>query len=260
MSFLKNRTVIGVLCIVLSLLICFGVTPLFNAAVAKKVSIVRVTKDITAGEKITSDMVKAVQVGGYNLPAGVLKVEDLVVGKYADADFSAGDYILSSKVSAQPVGSAYFSNLDGKRQAISVAVQSLADGLSGKLQPGDIVSVIAPDYMKQGSTVIPQELQYVEVISVTTSSGTEANTAKTAGQQGQSTDNENNLPSTVTLLATPDQSKILAGLDADNDIHLALVYRGSTVNADRFLQTQDNVLATLYPQSSAGSDSASSEG
>jgi hypothetical protein len=27
-------------------------------------------------------------------------------------------------------------------------------GLSGKLQPGDIVSVIAPDYKKQGSTVL----------------------------------------------------------------------------------------------------------
>ena len=30
MRFLKNRTVIGVICIVLSLIICFAVTPLFN--------------------------------------------------------------------------------------------------------------------------------------------------------------------------------------------------------------------------------------
>ncbi len=28
MSFLKNRTVVGVICILLSLLICFGLTPL----------------------------------------------------------------------------------------------------------------------------------------------------------------------------------------------------------------------------------------
>ena len=27
MSFLKNRTVVGVICILLSLLICFGLTP-----------------------------------------------------------------------------------------------------------------------------------------------------------------------------------------------------------------------------------------
>ena len=30
MSFLKNRTVIGVVCILLSLVICFAVTPLFK--------------------------------------------------------------------------------------------------------------------------------------------------------------------------------------------------------------------------------------
>lgn len=31
MSFLKNRTVLGVICILLSLVICFAVTPLFNS-------------------------------------------------------------------------------------------------------------------------------------------------------------------------------------------------------------------------------------
>ena len=36
MSFLKNRTVIGVICIVLSLLICFAVTPLFNQGISQK--------------------------------------------------------------------------------------------------------------------------------------------------------------------------------------------------------------------------------
>ena len=56
MSFFKNRTVLGVLCIVLSLLICFAVTPLFNAGISQKTSIVRVTKDIKSGDQITKDM------------------------------------------------------------------------------------------------------------------------------------------------------------------------------------------------------------
>lgn len=42
MRFLKNRTVLGVLCIVLSLIICFAVTPLFNKAMSEKTEIVRV--------------------------------------------------------------------------------------------------------------------------------------------------------------------------------------------------------------------------
>lgn len=44
MSFLKNRTVVGVICILLSLLICFGLTPLFNQSVSQKAEIVRVSR------------------------------------------------------------------------------------------------------------------------------------------------------------------------------------------------------------------------
>ena len=38
MSVIKNRTVIGILCIVLSLVICFVVTPLFNKSISKKIN------------------------------------------------------------------------------------------------------------------------------------------------------------------------------------------------------------------------------
>ena len=58
MNLLKNRTVLGVICILLSLLICFGVTPLFNKTVSQKTEIVRVTKEIKAGDEITKDMVQ----------------------------------------------------------------------------------------------------------------------------------------------------------------------------------------------------------
>ena len=57
MSIFKNRTVIGVICILLALVICFGITPLFNRGISQKAEIVRVTKDIHAGELITKDMV-----------------------------------------------------------------------------------------------------------------------------------------------------------------------------------------------------------
>ena len=46
MSIFKNRTVIGVICILLALVICFGITPLFNRGISQKAEIVRVTKDI----------------------------------------------------------------------------------------------------------------------------------------------------------------------------------------------------------------------
>ena len=179
MNFLKNRVVIGVACIVLSLIICFAVTPLFNQTISEKTEIVRVVKEIRLGEEITPDMVKSVEVGAYNLPEDVVKNTDTAIGKFASADLVPGDYIIASKIAEEPAAeNAYLYNLNGEKQAISVSVKSFANGLSGKLQSGDIVSVIAPDFKKQGVTVIPPELQYVEVIAVTANSGADANTGE----------------------------------------------------------------------------------
>ena len=254
MSFLKNRTVIGVICIVLSLIICFAVTPLFNKGMSQKTEIVRVTKDIKIGDEITKDMVQIVEVGSYNLPEDVVKNTETVLGKFASADMVPGDYIISSKVADEPAAeNAYLYNLTGEKQAMSVSVKSFATGLSGKLVSGDIVSIIAPDYKKQGTTVIPPELQYVEVIAVTAGSGYDANT----GEQEDSEEKE--LPSTVTLLVTPEQSKILAMLEADGTLHVSLVYRGSKDNAAKFIEAQQAVLSKLYPSAEEESTEQSTE-
>ncbi len=256
MNIFKNRMVVGVFCIVLSLLICFGITPLFNKGISQKMEIVRVTKEIKAGAQITKDMVQNVEVGGYNLPTNVVRSKETVVGSYALADLSIGDYILSAKVSKSPAAeNAYLYNLDGSKQAMSITIKSFANGLSGKLQSGDIVSVIAPDYKKQGATVIPPELKYVEVISVTAPSGYDANT----GEQ-KATEDERELPSTVTLLVTPEQGNILASLDADGKTHLSLVYRGDQKNIKEFLDTQTKILDALYPKNSANATTLDGQG
>ena len=243
MNLFKNRTVMGIICILLSLLICFGVTPLFNKTVSQKTEIVRVAKEIKAGDEITKDMVQLAEVGGYGLPENVIRQTDTVIGKYAAADLSIGDYILNAKLSDTPAAeNAYLYNLDGTKQAISVTIKSFANGLSGKLQSGDIVSVIGADYKKQGATVIPAELKYVEVISVTASSGYDANTGA-----AKSEDDERELPSTVTLLVSPEQSKILAELEADGKLHLSLVYRGTPANTAKFITAQEKINKALYP-------------
>ena len=251
MSFMKNRTVLGIICIVLSLLICFALTPLFNQSVSQKTSIVRVVKDIKSGSEITKDMVQTVEVGGYNLPENVVHQSDSVIGKYAKADLFPGDYILTNKLSDVPAAeNTYLYSLTGEKQAISVSIKNFAQGLSGKLMSGDVVSVIAPDYKKQGSTVIPPELNYVEVIGVTASTGYDTDT----GEASENED-EKELPSTVTLLVSPEQAKLLAELEADGKLHLSLVYRGSKVNAAKFTELQDQVIEKLYPVPAEQNDS-----
>ena len=261
MKIFRNRTVIGVLCILLALIICFGVTPLFSRSASEKTEIIRVTKDIKEGNEITAEMVQTVEVGAYNLPQNLMTDKKEVVGKYATADLAAGDYILSSKLSAVPAAeNAYLYNLDGKKQAISVTIKSFATGLSGKLESGDIVTVIVADYQGKGETAIPPELQYVEVISVTASSGYDANTGEVV--------DEKELPSTVTLLVTTEQAKVLAELEQDSELHLALVYRGTPENAAKFIAAQDALIEELYaepePENSGetaeGTESKESEG
>ena len=261
MKIFRNRTVIGVLCILLALIICFGVTPLFSRSASEKTEIVRVTMDIKEGDEITAEMVQTVEVGAYNLPQNLMTDKKEVVGKYATADLAAGDYILSSKLSAVPAAeNAYLYNLDGTKQAISVTIKSFAVGLSGKLESGDIVTVIVADYQGKGETAIPPELQYVEVISVTASSGYDANTGEVV--------DEKELPSTVTLLVTTEQAKVLAELEQDSELHLALVYRGTPENAAKFIAAQDALIKELYaepkPENSGetaeGTESKESEG
>jgi len=241
MKFMKNRTAVGVLCIVVSLAICFGITPLFNRSISQKTEIVRVAKDIKVGDEITKDMVQIVAVGGYNLPENIVKTTNTVIGTYATADLAVGDYILNTKVSQTPVyENAYLYNLDGSKQAISLTIKTFAGGLSGKLQSGDIVSVIAPNYKEQGLTVIPPELKYVEVISVTASSGYDANTGE------QLSEDERELPSTVTLLVTVEQGNILAELESEGESHLSLVFRGDNEKAQQFITTQEEVIQKIY--------------
>ena len=261
MKIFRNRTVIGVLCILLALIICFGITPIFSRSASEKTEIVRVTKDIKEGDEITAEMVQTVEVGAYNLPQNLMTDKKEVIGKYATADLAAGDYILSSKLSAVPAAeNAYLYNLDGTKQAISVTIKSFAVGLSGKLESGDIVTVIVADYQGKGETAIPPELQYVEVISVTASSGYDANTGEVV--------DEKELPSTVTLLVTTEQAKVLAELEQDSELHLALVYRGTPENAAKFIAAQDALIEELYaepePENSGetaeGTESKESEG
>ena len=242
MKFLKNRTVLGVVCIALALIICFAITPLFNASKSSTMKIIRIKNDVKIGQEITSKDIEVVEVGAYNMPSEVLQKSEDVVGKYAAAEMIKGEYVLSAKISDTPASeNAYLYGLTGDKRAISITIPSFAGGLSGKLISGDIVSVIAVDHKEKGETLVPEELQYVEVIAVTDSKGNddETVTVKPDGEE------ETELPETVTLLVTPEQANILAELEAEGEIHVALVYRGTTENAQKFISAQEKYLEEL---------------
>ncbi|WP_049895180.1 Flp pilus assembly protein CpaB [Paenibacillus antibioticophila] len=239
-AFLRKRTTVGMACIVLSLILTLGIAPLLNRANSEQTTIVRLSQDVAKGALITKSDVETVRVGAYNLPSTILSSLDSVVNQYATVDMKQGDYLLPAKLSSVPLD-AYLSRLDGTKQAISVTIKNLAAGLSGKLQAGDIVTLIASDYGELRTTTSPPELQYVEVLATTTSSGLEAKQAK-----DPSTDtDEQELPSTLTLLVMPQQATLLADLENKSKLHAALVFRGDTATALTFIDKQDAYFAEL---------------
>lgn len=48
---MKNRTILGIVCIFLSLLITFGFSPLINRLLGGDMTVIRLSRDVRQGEK-----------------------------------------------------------------------------------------------------------------------------------------------------------------------------------------------------------------
>ena len=221
---IKNRTIIAIVCIFLALLLSFGVVPLLNKASSSKVEIVRLTADIKTGAMITDSVIEIVKVGEYNLPDSVIKDKSEVIGKYATADLFSGDYITPSKITVNiDTTESILNSLDNDEMAISINVD-FNTSLSGKLEVGDIVSLIT----KKEDDIA--EIPDVEVIAVTAGDGKDTN------NNTEKSDSESGLPKTVTFRANAEQATLIA-LN-DGNIHIALVHRGDKEVAQQYLNLQ----------------------
>lgn len=234
---IKSRWFLGGLCILISIGLMLGYSSMINTS-KQHIQIISVSKDIKKGDIIDSDHIDTVEVSSYNLSDDFIKTEADIVGKYADADFKSGDFVLKSKVSdtANETVNEKMTKLDGTKLSMSITLKTFASGLSDKLIAGDIVSCIVTN---ETQTAIPSELTYVEVLATTTIEGYDKSSPEDEGT--------GNLE-TATLLVTPQQAKLLASYEKNADLHLALAYRGEESAAKAFLDIQDKAL-TSNPQS-----------
>lgn len=232
---MKNRTVIGIVCIVLAVAVTFVVSPLVNKIADQKTEVVRFTTDVGHGVEIAEEHIELVKISSSALPDKALKTKDAVVGKYATADLFKGDIATESKVTDNAnTASDIMASLKGDKIAMSITINTFAGGLSGKLENGDIVSIYVTD--KDGITEIPAALKYIKVITTTTSGGIDENDVI------ENEDGSFELPTTITVLVTVEQAKILANYEENAVKHVALVYRGDDTTAEKFLKVQDEYL------------------
>jgi len=231
---MKNRTIIGIACMLLAIAVCFGVAPLVNRAASAKMDVVCVAGDVPQGRVIKEDDIKIVTVGAHNLSPKAIKDKETVVGQYAACDLKEDEILLNTKITRDANGAEdVFKSLDGSRQAMSITIGTFAGGLSGKLKNGDIVSAIVT---AGDQAAIPPELKYVRVITATASDGSDAGEPNENGETEQ--------PATVTLLVNEKQASLLAKSEADGKLHLALVYRGNAETAGKFLAAQEEVFVS----------------
>lgn len=235
---LNNRFIFGILSLVLAAVIAFVALPTIARQTNGKTEIVRITQPVLKGEKITSDNAEVVEVGGYNLPSNVAHSMEDVEGLYVTAELATGDYILTSKVSTVPVSSdVALNDIPSGKVAISLTVKTLASGLSDKLQPGDIIRIY---HFLETAEEVP-ELRFVKVLSVTDSDGINVDNTKEPTE-----DEEPQQSATITVLASPEQARIITEMENDGVAHVALISRNNDQLAEELLAEQDKTLQEIY--------------
>ena len=235
---LNNRFIFGILSLVLAAVIAFVALPTIARQTNGKTEIVRITQPVLKGEQVTKENAEVVEVGGYNLPTNVAHSLEDVEGLYVTADLAAGDYILTSKVSSVPISSdVALNDIPSGKVAISLTVKTLASGLSDKLQPNDIVRIY---HFLETAEEVP-ELRFVKVLSVTDSDGINVDNTKAPTE-----DEEPPQSATITVLASPEQARIITELENDGVAHVAQISRNNDQLAEELLAEQDKTLQEIY--------------
>ena len=141
----RSRTVIGAVCILLAVLVCFGITPLFNEGLKAQTEAVRVKAEvIPRGTYITADMVEVYTRGASGMEDSIATSLDEVVGRYTYVELRKNTDVNTAWLSSEPLTQyEYLTRLNGSKVAISVTIPTFAKGGSGKVEAGDIIMLFA---------------------------------------------------------------------------------------------------------------------
>jgi len=250
MRIFKNKLFLGILCIAAGLLIGFVAMPKIQSGAAETVSTVVLKQPVQAGTQITADMVGMAHLPKDICPNALSEAAD-AVGKYAVTNLYAGDCLSAAKLSSSPEAGNPMTVAAAKgKLVVSVTLPNLAAGVSARLLPGDIVTVMATPKnagqslgLEPGTeqtkrtdvTAIVSGLEYLEVCMVTTGDAADARVSASPAK-----DEKNALPVTISFYVTKEQALKLAELEQTGVIHLAFVARGEA--ASQYISDTGRVL------------------
>lgn len=185
------------------------------------------THPISAGTRITEEMVKVVDVPESLLVSGVYDDADLVVGEVSTVAIGASEQITRLKIGLLVPDQGLSGVVALGMRAVSVEVDEVT-AVGGNLLPGDRVDILVTTRIERAPGLAEDEyilrtttlLQDVEVLSVAqeaqepaaqaaiTDDGSEGSASYTSGQLPDDITEQPNA-STLTLSLTPEQAVIL---------------------------------------------------
>lgn len=241
---LKNRTLLGLLSIILAIILVFCISPLFNKVFEGKMNVILLKSPVLQGQQITPDMLISVEMGSYNLPGKVITEKNAVIGKYATSNLYSGSLIFPEMLSeTTDTSDTILRNLKENETAMSVTIKSFANGVSGKLMTGDIIKIVSVDNEKIAT--IYEELSFVEVLTTTTENG-----ADNINQQVIDENGEISQPVTITVILQDELQALKLAECENTSLHAIFVSRDEN-KKDEYIKKQAEILKVLKGEETA---------
>ena len=245
MRFYKRKFLIAIICLAVSAALTWKV---FDSAERSKetVTLVQASARVEKGALITPGMLRRAEVGAFGAPAAALSAEDAALGKYAACDMYPGDVITPEKLKTiDEIADGYIQKIrEQNKTAVSIQLKGISPGLSGKLKPGDAVTVCVFKGKggfgaDEGEAVIYPELQYMEIAAVTNN---RAEDIKYEPDREVNHDSIKNLgdtaiPATVIFIA--DERQAVRLVEAENTGVIHLIFRGRGEYAQELLKRHE---------------------
>lgn len=218
MRFLHSKIIIGGICIVVAAVFAFVILPGMYKDKGETTKVLKLNQTVSAGTKITEEMLKETEVGSFGIPDNVIKDKKKAVGKFARTEILPEDIILESKLSKYATNEKLDSIMNSGKKLITVSLPSIAAGVGNNLQPGDIVSILL---YADNAVVVSEELKNIEVYSI------ENDNAQNLDEVSSEEDEREKIAATITLIVDAAQAEKLVNAEYSGKLHVVFERRGT---------------------------------
>ena len=226
MKFLKSKVFLGVICVLLAAVIAFAVLPRFYQAQSRTETVVRVTRDVSAGTVLTSAMLSEVEAGAYGLSEKVIRVKSAAVGKVASEPLHAGEFLWSERVMTREdykkETESESRGLTAGKCLVTVEFPDASAAIAGILRAGDVVDVYACTQDEDRNYSVERSLTGMHVYDVMNSDLESLSVLDKRIEEAEEGDETayDLCPAFVVFRCTEDEASTLILLEKDSALHL----------------------------------------